>query len=131
MDYGSGHLERPQSSVLLQGLRGREAAPSHALEVAWRYPQQGWGQPPVPEGPPSLAFRRGVMDPSAPLRAADGRQAGSPAPRPSPGPSAARQHSSRSGQRGWGDSEWEPLFVSTEKVLTGFLCRLHGNRPRR
>lgn len=49
------------------------------------------------------------------------------APHPSSGSSAPRQHSSQRGQRGSGDGEWEPLFVSTGKVLTSFLCRLHGN----
>lgn len=49
------------------------------------------------------------------------------APHPSSGSFAPRQHSSQRGQRGSGDGEWEPLFVPTEKVLTSFLCRLHGN----
>lgn len=53
------------------------------------------------------------------------------APHPSSGSSAPRQHSSQHGQRGLGDGEWEPLFVPTEKVLTSFLCHLHGNRRRR
>lgn len=101
-----------------------------AVPPAWD--QQGEEGPSEPAAPPTLSFRGSFTDSPAPLRAADRRKAGSPGPCvPPPGASVPRQYSGRHGQRGLGDGEWEPLFVSTEKVWTRFRSHCHGNRLRR
>lgn len=84
-----------------------------------------------PAAPPALAFRGRFSTPLLPSEQLTQERLTAPVPASLPGSSVPRQHSGPQGRRGSGRGEWEPLFVSTEKVLTRFRSHRHGNRPWR
>lgn len=117
-----------------------------SVERAQEKGRQGGSHSHVPEGGRSLCLwyvfsraRKGPLSlqlfqlwPSevASLTPASSERLAAQPPRPSPGLLPA-QTAQQCGQCGLGHGEWEPLFVSTEKVLTSFQSHRHGNRPQR